>query len=329
MPTDSYGRNIDYLRLSVIDHCNLRCVYCMPIRDLQFVQSEQLLTATEIETVVRCAADVGFRKVRLTGGEPTLRSDLVEIVRRVARTDGIEDVSITTNGIFLPRMLDQLVAAGLQRVNLHIDSLNPDRVKQVMRFASLDSIMAGVEAVQRAGLAPVKVNCVVVRGYNDRDVVDLAKMAIERDWFIRFIELMPLGGGECAQLSLSQFVPSDETQALIEQSLGILVPLPQTNAADESRNFRIDGSKGVIGFISPVSYPYCGDCNRMRLTADGKLHLCLLNDAELDVRSVLRNGGGDKRIRSILMQAVKSKPTGHRLEEGISTQRRNMFQIGG
>jgi cyclic pyranopterin phosphate synthase len=217
----------------------------------------------------------------------------------------------------------------LKRVNLHIDTLNPDRLRKVMRFASLDAILAGIEAVERAGITPVKINCVVVRDHNDRDVAHLARFALERDWHVRFIELMPLGGGECAQLSLSQFVPSDETKALLESELGPLTPLTPCNASDESRNYRAEGLTGVIGFISPVSDPYCGACNRMRLTADGRFHLCLLNDDEIDVRSALRNGGGDQAIREILSQAVAGKPTGHQLDAGISTEQRSMFQIGG
>lgn len=329
MPIDRFGRQIDYLRVSVIDHCNLRCVYCMPLRDLKFTPGDQLLSAAEIETIVRCAADIGFRKVRLTGGEPTLRADIVDIVRRVAAIKGITDVAMTTNGILLPRMIGELVAAGMNRVNLHIDTLNPVRLRKVMRFASLDAILAGIDAVERAGLTPVKINCVVVRDYNDQDVVDLARFALKRDWHVRFIELMPLGGGQCAQLSLSQFVPSQETKELLESDLGKLAPLPARSASDESRNFRADGHTGVIGFISPVSDPYCGDCNRMRLTADGRFHLCLLNDDEIDVRAALRNGGGDHAIRKVLSQAVAAKPTGHQLDAGISTQQRSMFQIGG
>lgn len=329
MPTDSFGREIDYLRISVIDHCNLRCVYCMPLRGLKFTPGAELLTAQEIATVVQAAAAVGFNKVRLTGGEPTLRADLVDIVQRISRVDGIHDVAMTTNGILLPGMIDDLMAAGLTRVNLHVDTLHPERIKRVMRFATIESVWAGIEAVERAGLKPVKINAVPVRDYNDEDVVDLARLAIERDWQVRFIELMPLGGGECAQLSLSQFVPSDETRQRIESALGPLERLPASHPSDESVNYRLPGGRGVVGFISPVSDPYCGTCNRMRLTADGRFHLCLLNDDEMDVKAALRNGGGIEKVEQILLGAVRAKPTGHRLDQGISTQRRSMFQIGG
>jgi cyclic pyranopterin phosphate synthase len=214
-------------------------------------------------------------------------------------------------------------------VNVHVDTLDPERLKKIMRFGSVEEIEAGIAAAEEAGLVPLKINCVVTRDYNDADVVPLARRARERGWHVRFIELMPLGGGETAHLALSQFVPSRETRERIEAELGPLSLLPNANAADESRNFRFDEGQGVVGFISPVSEPYCGTCNRMRLTADGKLHLCLLNDDELDLKRALREGGGVTGVEAILARAVGLKPTGHRLDEGISTEDRSMFQLGG
>jgi GTP 3',8-cyclase len=329
LPQDRFGRDINYLRISVIDHCNLRCVYCMPLRGLSFVPSADLLTAEEIEAVARAAVRVGFRKFRLTGGEPTLRPDLVEIVSRIASVEGVEDLAMTTNAILLPLLAGPLAAAGLKRVNVHVDTLNPERLKRLMRFGTLSEILAGIDAAEAAGFTPIKINCVVTRDYNDRDVVDLARQALERDWHVRFIELMPLGGGEGAHMALSQFVPSRETRQRIEDELGPLVEIPGASRSDESRNFRWERGAGVVGFISPVSEPYCGSCNRMRLTADGKFHLCLLNDDELDVRQALRSGGGLDAVAAILSRAVAQKPTGHRLEEGRSSEVRAMFQIGG
>ena len=329
MPRDAFGRQISYLRLSIIDHCNLRCVYCMPLRGLHFTPSEELLTAQELETVARAAASVGFNKVRLTGGEPTLRADLLDIVERIRAVKGITDLGLTTNGVLLKKLAVPLRRAGLERINIHVDSLDSDRLRRVMRFGSLEPMWEGVEAAHAAGFRPIKLNVVVVRDYNEHDVVDLARLTLDRDWHVRFIELMPLGGGECARLSLSQFVPNHETRARIEDQLGRLVESPGGNASDESRNHRLPDAKGVVGFISPVSEPYCGTCNRMRLTADGKFHLCLLNDDEVDVKGALRNGGGEAKVADILLRAVSAKPTGHRLDQGVSTQRRAMFQIGG
>ena len=329
MPRDRFGREIDYLRLSVIDHCNLRCVYCMPLRGLSFVPSAELLTAAEIETVARAAVAVGFSKFRLTGGEPTLRLDIVEITERIASVPGVEGLAMTTNGILLPRLARPLRDAGLTRLNIHVDTLDPERLKTLMRFASIAEVEAGIAAAEEAGLVPIKINCTVTRDYNDMDVVDLARRAKDEGWHVRFIELMPFGGGETAHVALSQFVPTAETRRRIETELGPLEELPRTSPSDEARNFRFADGRGVVGFISPVSEPYCGSCNRMRLTADGKFHLCLLNDDELDVKRALRSGGGPAEVQEILIRAVGLKPTGHRLDEGVSARVRSMFQIGG
>jgi len=329
LPRDRFGREIDYLRLSVIDHCNLRCVYCMPLRGLSFVPSPELLTASEIETVARAAVAVGFRKFRLTGGEPTLRPDIVEITERISSVPGVEGLAMTTNGILLPRLARPLRDAGLTRLNIHVDTLDPERLKKLMRFASLAEMEAGIAAAEEAGLLPIKINCTVTRDYNDMDVVGLARRAKHEGWHVRFIELMPFGGGETAHVALSQFVPTAETRRRIEDELGPLEELPRTSPSDEARNFRFADGRGVVGFISPVSEPYCGSCNRMRLTADGKFHLCLLNDDELDVKQALRSGGGQAEVQEILLRAVGLKPTGHRLDEGVSARVRSMFQIGG
>jgi cyclic pyranopterin phosphate synthase len=329
MPLDRFQREIDYLRISVTDHCNLRCVYCMPLQGAAYAPLEGLLTASEIERVARAAARVGFRKIRLTGGEPTLRPDLVDIVGRIAAVPGIEDVALTTNGILLPRLAPALKAAGLKRVNVHVDSLDRERVSRVMRWAKLDDVWAGIEAACAAGFTPLKLNCVVVAGYNDEDVVEMARLTVRRDWHVRFIELMPLGGGECARVAVEQFVSNVDTRRRIEDALGPLLPLPASSPSDESRNFRLTDAAGIIGFINPVSEPYCGSCNRMRLTADGRFHLCLLKDDELDVRAALRDGADEERIAAILLRAVGAKPTGHQLHAGIAPVERSMHHIGG
>ncbi len=329
MPRDRFGREIDYLRISLIDHCNLRCVYCMPLAGLSFVPPPELLTAAEIELVARSAISVGFRRVRLTGGEPTLRSDLVEIVGRLAAIPAMGDIAMTTNGILLPKLAAALREAGLRRVNIHLDTLNPERVRQIMRWGDLARIWSGIEAAEEAGLTPIKLNTVVARGYNEEDVVDLAALTRSRDWHVRFIELMPLGRDEAAETARERYVSNLDTRGRIEKALGPLAPLPSRNPADESKNFRLEGARGVIGFISPVSEPYCGSCNRMRLTADGKFHLCLLNDDELDVKRAIRSGGGADEVRAILLRAVGAKPIGHALHRGLSTEDRDMYQLGG
>jgi cyclic pyranopterin phosphate synthase len=329
MPRDGFGREIDYLRISVIDHCNLRCAYCMPLTGTTYVPSSDLLTPAEIATVARAAVAVGFRKFRLTGGEPTLRADLVEIVGALAGIPGVRDLALTTNGVLLGRLARPLAAAGLRRVNVHLDSLDPMRLARLMRWGRLEDVWAGIEAAEEAGLRPMKLNAVVARGYNEEDVVALAALTLERDWHVRFIETMPLGVGETAEFSRARLVPSAECRARIEAALGPLTPLSGADPADESRNYRLPEARGVVGFISPVTEPYCGTCNRMRLTADGRFHLCLLNDDEMDVRAALRGGGGLDQVARILLRAVRHKPTGHRLDLGRSTEAREMYQIGG
>jgi cyclic pyranopterin phosphate synthase len=327
MPLDQYQREINYLRISVTDRCNLRCVYCMPLNGLKFLPQEDLLTPSEIAAVVGVAVDVGFRKFRLTGGEPTLRADLVEIVERIGRVQNVRDLAMTTNGILLPTLAAPLARAGLRRVNIHVDTLNPERLGRIMRWGKLDEIQKGIAAAEAAGLVPIKLNAVIARGYNDEDVVSLARLTIDRDWHFRFIEMMPFGIGECATLVRDQFVSNTEVRERIERELGELTPLPGDHS-DESKNYRLPGARGVIGFISPVSEPYCGSCNRMRLTADGKFHLCLLNDDEMDVKRQLRENG-PAAVREILLKAVRLKPVGHHLDQGIHTRNRKMFQIGG
>lgn len=300
----------------------------MPLESRRASAGPTWLSPAEIELVARAAVGVGFRKFRLTGGEPTLRSDLVEIVERLARIKGVQDLALTTNGILLSRLAPALVQAGLRRVNIHVDSLDPDRLAKIMRFGTLSEIWAGIEAAERAGLTPIKLNAVVTRGYNDQDVVDLAALTRDRPWHVRFIELMPLGIGGPAALSRAKFVPTAETEARIVAALGPLVPLESDDPSDESRNTRLVGAPGTIGFISPVSRPYCGTCNRMRLTADGKFHLCLLNDDELDVRRALASGGV-AAVADVLLRAVGAKPTGHRLDRNETIAGREMFQLGG
>ncbi len=327
---DGFGRPIDYLRLSLTERCNLRCAYCMPLQGLVFAPEDDLLTADEIEIVCRAAVAEGFRKVRLTGGEPTLRRDVVDIVRRIAAVPGIADLSMTTNGLRLPELAGPLKEAGLRRVNIHLDSLNGAHLSRLMRWGRLADLWAGVEAAEAAGLTPIKLNSVVARGYNDADVVDLARLSLEHDWHVRFIELMPLGAGEEAQFAVDRFVPSAETSRRVSAALGALTAVPNADPADESRYFRLPGARGTVGFISPVSEPYCGSCNRLRLTADGRFRLCLLHDDEIDIRAALRKGaGGFAAVRAALERAVAAKPTGHSLDAGGFTRSRRMHAIGG
>ncbi len=324
---DGFGREINYLRLSLTDRCNLRCIYCMPMHGLTFVPNPELLTADELEKIVQAAVAVGFYKVRLTGGEPTLRQDIVEIVRRLANINGLEQLVMTTNGYRLPYIAEALAEAGLKRVNIHIDSLNKDNMAKIMRLGSLDKAWTGIEAAERAGLTPIKLNAVITRGYNDDAAVDLARLTLTKPWQIRFIELMPFGGP--TEIQLEHYISSDEVKGWIEQELGPLFPLNNGHLDGEARMYRLAGAEGAIGFISPVSNPYCDDCNRMRVTADGRLRLCLLSEQEINFRDTLRNGGGQRELVELFKQAIRAKPVGHQLKNGRFAENRTMSQIGG
>lgn len=239
MPFDGFGRRIDYLRISLIDDCNLRCVYCMDPDARGGLHGDALLSPDEIGMVAEAAAALGFRRIRLTGGEPTLRPDLVEIVRRIASVPGLEDLALTTNGIRLPELARPLATAGLRRVNVHLDTLDADRLPRVMRGGRLEAVLAGIAAAEAAGLLPIKVNVVVVRGYNDEDVAALARLTLDRPWHVRFVETMPLGGGAAGRIARERHVPSSETAERIRRELGPLERLPATDPSDESVNHRL------------------------------------------------------------------------------------------
>src|SRR5262245_14400256 len=248
---DRFGREINYLRLSLTDRCNLRCVYCMPMHGLTFVPTPELLTAEELEKVVRAAVDAGFSKVRLTGGEPTLRQDIVDIVRRLAHIDGVEQLVMTTNGYRLPYIAPALAEAGLKRVNIHVDSLNKEKLADIMRLGSYDKAWAGIIAAQEAGLTPIKLNAVITRGYNDDAAVGLARLTLDNRWQIRFIELMPFAGP--TEIQLEHYVSSEEVKGWIERELGPLFEVNEGHLDGETRVYRLAGSEGTVGFISPIS----------------------------------------------------------------------------
>lgn len=323
---DSFGRRIDYLRISLTDACNLRCVYCMP-EDIRFRPRSQLLQDEEILAIVRVAAELGTTKIRLTGGEPTVRPGVVELVRAIAHTPGIQQVAMTTNGLLLAELAEPLAQAGLQRLNVSVDTLDPDKFRRITRWGDLRRVWDGIAAAEAAGLNPLKLNAVVTRGFNDDEVVPLARLTIDRPWHIRFIELMPLGS--VAEFQQEAVVSSAETKALIEAQLGPLYPVPGYDGRDPARPYRLAGAQGQIGFISTVTEPFCAGCNRYRLTADGKLRLCLLRDREVDLLTPLRNGCTLEEIKTLMRAAIWNKPWGHGLPEGDVPQQRVMSQIGG
>ncbi len=325
---DAYGRRLHYLRVSLTDACNLRCIYCMP-ESVTFRPSAALLQDDEVLTLVRVAASFGVDKIRLTGGEPTVRPGLVGLVRAIRAIPGIRRIAMTTNGTRLAELAGPLAEAGLDQVNISVDSLDPAKFKHITRRDALLYVQRGIVAAAAAGLAPIKINCVVTRGFNDGEVVDLARLTLEYPWEVRFIELMPLGS--VAEFQQEQVVPSAETRARIEAALGPLEPIVGQNGHDPARSFRLaaGSAQGRIGFISSVTEPFCASCTRLRLTADGKLRLCLLRDDEVDLLSPLRAGADFATLQHIMAEAAYRKPWGHRLEENDFARSREMSEIGG
>ena len=326
MAIDRFGRRIHYLRISLTDHCNLRCVYCMP-EDMTFKPNADLMQDDEILTLVEMMATLGFDKIRLTGGEPTVRLHVVDLVRRIANTPGIDSLSMTTNGVLLKKLAKPLAEAGLQRVNVSLDTLDVKKFKRLTRWGSLEDVWAGIEAAEEAGLTPIKINGVVVRGYNENDVVDLARLTLNHAWQVRFIEMMPFAGA--TDLQVNQMVTASEMQATIEAALGQLESSNDGMLDGEARLFRIPGSLGDIGFISSVTAPFCELCTRVRLTADGRLRLCLLREGEIDLLTPLRAGATPEELRQMILDGIWGKPWGHGLAEGTIPLNRVMSEIGG
>jgi cyclic pyranopterin phosphate synthase len=324
--SDSYGRRINYLRISLTDACNLRCVYCMP-EDMTFRPRHELMSDEELLLLVRVGASLGVNKIRLTGGEPTIRPNLIEIVREIANTPGIKDLAMTTNGLLLPKLAKPLAEAGLRRVNISIDTLDAKKFRQITRWGDLDDIWRAIRASEEAGLTPIKLNCVVVRNFNDgEDMVQLARLTLENDWDVRFIEMMPFG--EITDFQQTNVVTFQEMRQRIEDAFG---PLEEASYdfVDPSRPFRIPGAMGTLGFISSVTEPFCQGCGRVRLTADGKLRLCLLRDDEVDLLTPLRAGASFEELRILMRDGSYHKPWGHGLAQGVVAEKRAMNQIGG
>ena len=326
MAIDRFGRNIHYLRISLTDHCNLRCIYCMT-EDQTFRPSAELMQDDEVFLLTRLFASLGFDKIRLTGGEPTVRAHILELVRGIARTQGIRSVSLTTNGLLLAKLAKPLADAGLQRVNVSIDTLDPEKFHRLTRWGKLEDVWNGILAAESAGLAPVKLNAVVVRGYNEDDVVDLARLTVDRPWQMRFIEMMPFAGA--TDIQTGQVVTAAEIQERIEDSLGDLQPVNGGELDGEARLFRLPNAKGDVGFISSVTAPFCPACTRARLTADGRLRLCLLREKEVDLLTPLRAGASLDDLRHLILDGVWEKPWGHGLADGLIPLNRAMNEIGG
>ncbi|MGP6156186.1 MAG: GTP 3',8-cyclase MoaA [Vulcanimicrobiaceae bacterium] len=324
---DQFKRPITYLRISVTDRCNLRCIYCMPETGLQWISKRDILSFEEIAQIVEAGASVGLRSVRLTGGEPLVRRDLPDLVRMLAAIRGIDDISLSTNGILLAEQVDELAAAGLLRVNVSLDTLREDRFVALARRPGLDAVLRGIDAAIAAGLAPIKLNCVVMRGRNDDELAAFAALTRERELFIRFIELMPVE--ENVELQRESYVSSDEILARIS-ALEALLPVTGPGGNGPARYFAFPGARGAIGVISPLSHDYCERCNRVRLSADGRLRLCLFGDYEIDLRTPLRAGASREDLIELFRGGMLIKPERHHLRLGEPSSRMRAFsEIGG
>lgn len=325
--TDAFNRPITYLRISVTDKCNLRCVYCMPEQGLQWLARRDLLSYEEIAALVRAAASVGVRRLRLTGGEPLVRRDLGRLVDLLASIDGIEEIALSTNGLLLAEQAQTLARAGLRRVNISLDTLRPDRFQQIARRSGLDRVLAGIEAAIESGLEPLKINCVVMRGRNDDEIEAFAEWSRSRRVFVRFIEVMPVHENRGTQEG--EYIAAAEILSRIEAS-GDLLPVTGPGGNGPARYFAFAGAAGAVGVISPLSHDYCDRCNRVRLTADGRLRLCLFGDHEIDLRTPLRAGAALEDIAGLLRSAMAIKPERHHLRVGETASRMRAFsEIGG
>ncbi|HEX9076797.1 MAG TPA: GTP 3',8-cyclase MoaA [Anaerolineae bacterium] len=323
---DSFGRKIHYLRISLTDRCNLRCIYCMPEQAPEFHSHAEVLTDDELLRVVRLFARLDFDRVRLTGGEPTVRANLVPLVERMNRIPGIREIAMTTNAMLLAKIAEPLARAGLKRVNVSMDTLDAEQFAQITRFGKLDAVWQGILAAERAGMTPIKLNAVVVRGYNENEIAGLARLTVEHPWDMRFIEVMPLG--PIAEFQMNSLVTVNEMKRRIEAELGPLEGL-EWSGHSPFRPYRVRNAQGTIGFISSVSDPFCDGCDRVRLTTDGKVRLCLLRDDEIDLMAPLRAGAGDDELLELMRKGIYAKPKGHGLAERSYPHDHIMSSIGG
>lgn len=322
--SDSFQRPINYLRISVTDRCNLRCSYCMPKEDIPLMPHSDILTYEEIGMVVRAAVMLGINKVRISGGEPLVRYELVSLIDMLSRIEGVDDLSMTTNGVLLRHHAAGLKAVGLRRVNVSLDSLRRERFHQITGCDKLSDVLEGIEEAKRVELEPVKINVVVMRGVNDDEVLDFALRSRE-GWHVRFIELMPLVN---RGIKAPEFVSAAEMWQRLAP-LGGLEACPPPVGDGPAKYYRLPGAEGTVGFITPVSEHFCFKCNRLRLTADGKLLPCLLSDQEVDLRPALRTGASEEEIGRLILEAIASKPEGHRMAQGQVPRKRLMNQVGG
>jgi len=326
---DNYLREINYLRVSITDRCNLRCIYCMPAGGVEKLwPHEDILRNEELVSIIAAAASqAGIRKIRLTGGEPLIRRGLVDLVAAIRDIPGIDDIALTTNGILLPNMGKELKEAGLQRVNISLDTLDPALFRHLTRNGDLEQVWRGIENALEQGFSPVKINTVVMKGYNDHEIGELAALTVKYPLHVRFIELMPVGASN--SWAGDRHVPVSRIKEIIEAGLGSMESAYQPTGNGPARYYRLSGAPGTIGFISPVSDHFCKTCNRLRLTAEGMIRPCLYSGWEIDIKGLLRKGATDTELGEVFRQAIGRKPDRHCISAGWQDDKKVMSQIGG
>jgi cyclic pyranopterin phosphate synthase len=325
---DGFGRRHTNLRISVTDRCNIRCFYCMPAEGVVFRPRDELLSFEEIERIVRALAPLGIDKLRLTGGEPLVRADLPTLVRMLVAVPGVRDVALTTNGMLLDEQADAMHDAGLHRLNISLDTLSEEVFRQITRRPGLDRVLAGIAATQAAGFERIRLNAIAIRGLTEAEILPLARFARDRDLELRFIEFMPLDAEQ--HWTAGEEHPAREIRRLVEAEFGPLTAASRTDPSQPAVDFRFAAGRGAIGFINPVSEPFCGDCNRLRLTAEGQVRNCLFSTVEWDARRVLRSGGSDQDLRELVRASVAAKAKAHGIgDANFQRPDRAMYQIGG
>ena len=324
---DSFGRTVNNLRISVTDRCNMRCTYCMPEEGMQWMKKTELLTYEEITRLTSIFAGLGITKIRLTGGEPLMRKELHLLIAQLRRVPGIQDIALTTNGYFLAQEAELLAGAGLSRINVSMDSVDPATFAKMVRRDYLHRVLEGLREIEKYPVRPIKINVVLIRGVNDGEIERFAELARSRQYVIRFIEFMPIGADD--GWSADKVVPAKEVLARIE-AMGVPMTAVEYHGAQPADRYRFEDGVGEIGFISSVSEPFCSSCNRVRITSDGKLRTCLFSLKETDLKSMLRGGASDAEIIDAITGAVWNKEEGHLINRpGFVRPDRTMSQIGG
>jgi cyclic pyranopterin phosphate synthase len=325
---DSFGRVVNNLRISVTDRCNFRCKYCMPARGMVWLEKDKILSFEEIARLAEIFSGLGVDKIRLTGGEPLMRKELHVLVKMLASIGNVRDISLTTNGYFLEEQALVLSDAGLRRINVSLDSLRSDSFAEITRRSYYDKVLRGIAEAARTGMNPIKINVVLIRGFNDGEILDFAELARKSNFIVRFIEYMPIGGGD--DWSIEQVITQEEIIRTIERGLGLRLIPRRLRGNEPADGYVFEDCAGEIGFISSVSSPFCEHCNRVRITSDGKLRTCLFSLDETDLRKLLREGASDREIRDVIEGAVSRKERGHLINKpGFIKPVRTMSQIGG